>query len=149
MRKREALDYIEADYWRFFKLCVKRFVYYWAGPARLAQVWWLAQVKNSLFLASSVLLFWGLGLALRQHKPGAWLLFWLILLYPAIYYLVFPNQRYRHPIEPEMTILAVYLLTETKKSSGRGGNAVADGVVKSTELATTRSHQTASVVFPG
>src|SRR6202011_5567965 len=27
--------------------------YFWAGPPRLAQVWWLAQVKNSLFLASS------------------------------------------------------------------------------------------------
>ncbi len=112
MRKRQALDYIEADYARFAGLCVKRFVYFWAGPPRLAQIWWLAQVKNSLFLASSVLTFWGLGRALRRRCPGAWLLFWLILFYPAIYYVVFPNQRYRHPIEPVMTILGVYLLTE-------------------------------------
>jgi len=54
---------------------------------------------------------------LRQRKPGAWLLFWLILLYPAIYYVVFPGQRYRHPIEPEITILGVYLLTEAGKKS--------------------------------
>ena len=112
MRKRQALDYIEGDYGRFAVLCLKRFVYYWAGPPRLAQTWWLAQVKNSLFLASSVLMFWGLGRALRQRRPGAWLLFWLILCYPAIYYLVFPGQRYRHPIEPEMAILGVFLLTE-------------------------------------
>ncbi len=112
MRRREALDYIEADYSRFAGLCVKRFIYFWAGPPRLAQIWWLAQVKNSLFLASSVLMFWGLGRALRRRCPGAWLLFWMILLYPAIYYVVFPNQRYRHPIEPVMTILGVYLLTE-------------------------------------
>jgi hypothetical protein len=112
MRKRQALDFIEEDYGRFAVLCLKRFIYFWAGPPRLAQVWWLAQVKNSLFLASSVLMFWGLGRALRRRKPGAWLLFWLILLYPAIYYVVFPGQRYRHPIEPEMTILGVYLLTE-------------------------------------
>ena len=112
MRKRQALDYIKADYGRFALLCLKRFIYYWAGPPRLAQVWWLAQVKNSLFLASSVLMVWGLTRALRRHKPGSWLLFWLILLYPAIYYVVFPGQRYRHPIEPEMTILGVYLLTE-------------------------------------
>src|SRR5271170_5170625 len=112
MRRQQAVDYIKADYGRFAVLCVKRFVYYWAGPPRLAQVWWLAEVKNSLFLASSVLMFWGLGRALRRHRPGAWLLFWLILLYPAIYYVVFPGQRYRHPIEPEMTILGVYLLTE-------------------------------------
>ena len=118
MRKQQALDYIRADYARFATLCIKRFVYYWAGPPRLAQVWWLAQVKNSLFLASSVLMFWGLGRALRQRRPGAWLLFWLILLQPAIYYVVFPNQRYRHPIEPAMTILGVYLLTEVGKHKG-------------------------------
>jgi 4-amino-4-deoxy-L-arabinose transferase-like glycosyltransferase len=117
MCKRQAVDYIKADYPRFAILCVKRFVYFWAGPPRLAQVWWLAQTKNSLFLASSVLMFWGLARALRRRKPGAWLLFWLILLYPAIYYVVYPGQRYRHPIEPEMTILGVYLLTEAGRKS--------------------------------
>jgi len=117
MRKRQALDYIEAEYSRFAVLCLKRFIYFWAGPPRLSQVWWLAQVKNSLYLASSVLMFWGLGRALRQRRPGAWLLFWLILLYPAIYYVVFPGQRYRHPIEPVMTILGIYLLTEAGKEN--------------------------------
>ncbi|MGA7170358.1 MAG: hypothetical protein WBX08_14485, partial [Candidatus Sulfotelmatobacter sp.] len=115
-RKRQALDYIKADYSRFAILCLKRFIYFWAGPPRLAKIWWLAEVKNSLFLASSVLMFWGLGRALRQRKPGAWLLFWLILLYPAIYYVVYPGQRYRHPIEPEMTILGIFLLTEARKT---------------------------------
>ena len=117
MCKRQAVDYIKADYPRFAVLCVKRSVYFWAGPPRLAQIWWLAQVKNSLFLASSVLMFWGLARALRRRKPGAWLLFWLILLYPAIFYVVYPGQRYRHPIEPEMTILGVYLLTEVGSKS--------------------------------
>jgi 4-amino-4-deoxy-L-arabinose transferase-like glycosyltransferase len=123
MRKQQAMDYIKEDYARFARLCLKRFIYYWAGPPRLALVWWLAQVKNSLFLASSVLMFWGFGCALLQHKPGAWLLFWLILLYPAIYYVVFPGQRYRHPLEPEMAILGVYLLTEAGKKTGTPGPA--------------------------
>jgi hypothetical protein len=112
MRKQQAMDYIETDYPRFFGLCVKRFIYYWAGSPRPGQSWMLAQAKNLLFLASSVLMFWGLARALRQHRPGAWLLFWLILFYPAVYYIVFPAQRYRHPIEPEIAILVVYLLTE-------------------------------------
>jgi len=112
MRRQEALDYIRADYGRFAVLCLKRFIYYWAGAPKAGRTWWLEQVKNSLFLASSVLMFWGLGRALRRGKPGAWLLFWLILLYSAIYYVVYPGQRYRHPIEPEITILAVYLLSE-------------------------------------
>jgi 4-amino-4-deoxy-L-arabinose transferase-like glycosyltransferase len=125
MRKQQAMGYIKEDYGRFAVLCLKRFIYYWAGPPRLATVWWLAQVKNSLFLASSVLMFWGLGRALRRHRPGAWLLFWLILLYPAVYYVVYPNQRYRHPVEPVMTILGVYLLTEAgKKTSADGGRDI-------------------------
>jgi 4-amino-4-deoxy-L-arabinose transferase-like glycosyltransferase len=133
MRKRQALDYIRADYQRFAVLCLKRFIYFWAGPPRLAKIWWMAQVKNSLFLASSVLMFWGLGRALRRRRPGAWLLFWLILLYPAIYYVVFPGQRYRHPIEPEMTILGVYLLTEAGQKKYRAAaSAALDRVGKGT-----------------
>ena len=59
-------------------------------------------------------MFWGLGRALRLRKSGAWLLFWLMLLYPAIYYVVFPSPRYRVPIEPEMAILCVFMLTEAE-----------------------------------
>jgi hypothetical protein len=120
MRKRQALDYIQSDYARFVGLCLKRFIYYWAGPPKATQPWWISEVKNSLFLMSSILMFWGLGRALRLRKPGAWLLFWLILFYPTIYYFVFPAPRYRVPIEPEMAILAVFLLTETgKKANAR------------------------------
>lgn len=112
MRKRQALDYIKADYSRFARLSVTRFVYFWAGAPRETDLWWLSQVKNSLFLASSVLAFWGLGRALRLRKTGVWLFFWLILLFPAVYYFVYPGARYRHPIEPEMTILCVFLVME-------------------------------------
>lgn len=124
MRRRQALDYIRADYGRFAGLCIKRFIYFWAGPPKATQPWWINDAKNSLFLASSVLMFWGLGRALRLRKPGAWLLFWLILLYPAVYYFVFPAPRYRVPIEPEMTILAVFLLTEAgKRTAARTSGA--------------------------
>ncbi len=113
MRQRQALDYITADYARFAVLSVKRFIYFWAGPPKVTQPPWMNDAKNSLFLASSVLMFWGLARALRFRKPGAWLLFWLIVLYPVIYYVVFAAPRYRVPIEPEMTILAVFLLAES------------------------------------
>jgi len=117
MRKHQALEYIEADHGRFALLSLKRFVYFWAGAPKATQPPWVNEVKNSLFLASSVLMFWGLGRALRQRRPGAWLFFWLVLLYPAIYYLVYTIPRYRHAIEPEMTILCVFLLTEASKRS--------------------------------
>jgi 4-amino-4-deoxy-L-arabinose transferase-like glycosyltransferase len=112
-RKQEALAFIRDDYARFVRLCMKRFIYYWAGVPKLS-AFPPPEVKNSLFLASSVLAFWGLGRALRQHRPGAWLFFWLTLLYPLVYYIVFPHPRYRHPIEPELGILMVYVVLEAK-----------------------------------
>lgn len=124
MRGRQAVDYIRANYLRFFGLCIKRFIYFWAGPPKATQPPWMNEAKNSLFLASSVLTFWGLARALRRRKRGAWLLFWLIAIYPAVYYVVFPSQRYRVPIEPQMVILCVFLLTEVaRKATAAGQNS--------------------------
>jgi len=114
-RKREAVAFIREDYGRFAILSLKRFIYYWGGLPRLSQNPALAPFKNSIFLASSVLAFWGLGRALRQRRPGAWLFLWLILSYPTVYYFVFPHPRYRHPIEAELGILMVYVICEAKR----------------------------------
>jgi hypothetical protein len=69
----------------------------------------------SLFLLSSILAFWGSVRAVRQQRPGAWLYALLLLVYPAIYYIVYPHARYRHPIEPELMILAVFMIAELRK----------------------------------
>jgi len=65
-----------------------------------------------------VLAFWGLGRAIRKKRPGAWLLFWLMLSCSSVYYFVFPHPRYRHPVEPELLILIVYVISEAE-SRGR------------------------------
>jgi hypothetical protein len=75
-------------------------------------------LKNAMFLTSSVLALWGLGRAIRQRRPGAWLFFWLILCYPLVYYVTFPHPRYRHPIEPELGILILYVLSEARGRIG-------------------------------
>ncbi|HTE91101.1 MAG TPA: hypothetical protein VK639_19240, partial [Terriglobales bacterium] len=118
-RKREAIDFIRQDYGRFIGLSVKRFIYYWGGVPRQENIAWVAPMKNALFLLSSALAFWGLARALRKHRPGAWLFFWLILCYPAVYYFVFPHPRYRHPIEPELLILMVYVISEVERKQHR------------------------------
>jgi 4-amino-4-deoxy-L-arabinose transferase-like glycosyltransferase len=118
-RKQEAIAFIREDYARFAGLSVKRFIYYWGGLPRLSEIPALAPFKDSIFLASSVLGFWGLGRALRQRKLGAWLFLWLILSYPTVYYFVFPHPRYRHPIEPELGILMVYVVSEAKKKAAK------------------------------
>ncbi|MBV8477414.1 MAG: glycosyltransferase family 39 protein [Acidobacteria bacterium] len=113
LRRRQALSFITADPRRFAWLSTKRFIYYWAGPPR-ADVWWIAQTRNSLLLASSVLLFWGLGRALRSHKPGATLYLLLFLTFPDVYYVVFPHPRYRHPLEPLIFLLGIFLISEAE-----------------------------------
>jgi 4-amino-4-deoxy-L-arabinose transferase-like glycosyltransferase len=120
-RQQEAMAFIRQDYSRFLRVSVKRFIYYWAGVPRLAAIPALAPFKNSVFLASSVLALWGLGRALRKRQPGAWLFFWLILCYPAMFYFVFPHPRYRHPIEPELGILIVYIISQAERR-GSGGS---------------------------
>jgi 4-amino-4-deoxy-L-arabinose transferase-like glycosyltransferase len=117
MRKQQAMNFIRADYGRFAGLCFKRFICFWASPPKPTQPAWLEPAKSSLFLASSVVAMWGLLRAVRQRKTGAWLLAWLFLLYPAIYYIVYAIPRYRHVIEPEMAILCVFLFTETGKKA--------------------------------
>jgi len=37
-----------------------------------------------------------------------------------VYYVVYSIPRYRHPMEPEMAILCVFLLTEARKKTTDG-----------------------------
>ena len=124
-RKREAMAFIGQDAARFIWISVKRFIYYWGGLPRSSEIPALTPFKNSLFLASSVLAFWGMGRALRKRQPGAWLFLWLIVSYPTIYYFVFPHPRYRHPIEPALGILIIYVISEAKLSRSRPGQQIA------------------------
>jgi 4-amino-4-deoxy-L-arabinose transferase-like glycosyltransferase len=116
-RKQEAVSFIRADYPRFARLSMKRFVYYWSGVSRLGGNQSLAPFKYLIYLASSVLALLGMRRALRKHRPGAWLFFWLIVCYPLVFYIVFPHPRYRHPIEPELGILIVYAISEGNRAA--------------------------------
>jgi 4-amino-4-deoxy-L-arabinose transferase-like glycosyltransferase len=110
--KRLAFEWIRNNPGPFAVISMKRFFYYWNGVPRPTDSRLPWDFRSSLFLASSVLAIWGLGLALRKKRPGAWLFAGLVLTYPTVYYFVFPHARYRHPIEPELIILAVFLLFE-------------------------------------
>jgi 4-amino-4-deoxy-L-arabinose transferase-like glycosyltransferase len=111
-QKREALTFIRKRPGRFVVLSIKRFVYYWAGIPKPEEGIGLGVLRISLFLASSVLAVWGMILAVRRRKPGAWLLVLLVLSYPLTYYFVYPHARYRHSIEPEMVIMIMFLVAE-------------------------------------
>lgn len=110
---RQASEFIQQNPGRFVVLCVKRFFYYWGGNPR-PSIFEAAILTNVFEIATAAILFWGLIRALQKRVPGAWLFFWLILLYPVIYYITYPNIRYREPLEPYMIILGISLLTAAK-----------------------------------
>jgi 4-amino-4-deoxy-L-arabinose transferase-like glycosyltransferase len=112
--KRMAFDWISAHPERFAVISLKRLVYYWNGLPRATSSLAPVDFRTSAFLATSILALWGLGRAVRQKRPGAWLFAGLVLTYPTVYYFVFPHARYRHPIEPELLILIVFLLSEVR-----------------------------------
>jgi hypothetical protein len=115
--QRLAFEWIRENPGRFAVVSLRRFFYYWNGvpkPTDSRAPW---DFRNSLFLAWSVLSIWGAIRAVRMKIRGAWLFAGLILTYPTTYYFVFPHARYRHPIEPQLLILAVFLLLQTGKQS--------------------------------
>ena len=87
------------------------------GTTRVWLVDILEQFKPALFLASTLLAWGGLLLALKRRVHGVFLFASLVVFYPLVYYFAFPHPRYRHPIEPELLILGVYLVTEARPRS--------------------------------
>lgn len=122
-RGEEAVSFIRDNPFRFAGLCAKRFVYFWAGTPRAvnwktgSDAWKniasMVEFRNSGYLALSVLAFGGLWLTIRSGNRAAFLFSTLLLIYPLVYYAVFPHPRYRHPIEPVMLILAAFLVSQT------------------------------------
>jgi hypothetical protein len=116
--KRQAFDWIRTHPGRFAVISLKRFFYYWNGVPRETSSVAPVDFRTSAFLATSVLGIWGAIRAVRRKRPGAWLFAGLMIFYPAIYYFVYPHARYRHPIEPELTILIVFLIFEARRHAG-------------------------------
>ena len=48
-------------------------------------------------------------MAIKRRIHGVFLFATILLSYPLAYYITVPEPRYRHPIEPEMLMLTVYL----------------------------------------
>jgi 4-amino-4-deoxy-L-arabinose transferase-like glycosyltransferase len=124
--RRLAFDWIRSHPKRFALISLKRFFYFWNGVPRPTDSIVPWDFRGSLFLASSVLALWGLRRALRQKRPGAWLFGGLIATYPTVYYFVFPHARYRHPLEPELFVLIMFLLCEVRSRQAVAEELIVD-----------------------
>ena len=72
----------------------------------------LEQAKNLLFRNIVVAGNWRTDCwLLKRRVPGVFLFATLLVFYPLIYYITFPTARYRHAIDPELAILAVFSLS--------------------------------------
>jgi len=111
---RLAKEWIAQNPRRFAVITLRRVYYFWDGLPRLARNPWLAETKNTHYLLISVVGIWGLLLALKRRVHGVFLFASLIVVYPLVYYICFPEPRYRHPIDPQLLILGVYLVSEAR-----------------------------------
>jgi hypothetical protein len=116
MRGEQAKARIRANPKQFWRWTLDRFLYFWDGtphpPDRKPMQEYLRQLSYS-FLSLCGLL--GLGLMLRRRVEGAGLFALIFLLLPLPYYLVTVQARFRHPLEPLIAVLAVYLFRSAEE----------------------------------
>jgi hypothetical protein len=117
MRGDMAKAVIRANPKHFLILCLKRVYYFWFSVPHPGDEGFIAEYGRSLnFQFTSIAGLLGLVLALKRHIPGTVLFAWAFLLLPLVYYFVTVHARFRHPLEPLIAILSVYLFQSAEKS---------------------------------
>lgn len=112
-----AREQIRTHKRRFFQLALKRFYFFWVSVPKPAEKGiFLEAVREANYFFVSLAGLLGLALALKRRIPGAVLFAWAFLLLPLTYYFVTVQARFRHPLEPLMTILGVYLFQSANSS---------------------------------
>ena len=126
MRGELAKRTIRADRWLFVRNTLKRLDFFWFGvPSASGNA--ASRFFRSLnfgFLSTAGLL--GLLLALRGRVYGAWLFAFAFLTLPAMYYFVTVHARFRHPLEPLIALLGVFLFQSTESQASRRAYGAAD-----------------------
>ena len=69
----------------------------------------------------SVSAFIGVWRAFREHVDTRWLYVFALACFPSVYYVTLPHADHRHPIDPEIVILAVYALVAWRRGSADVG----------------------------
>ena len=94
----------------------RRIYFFWIGVPHPADEAWYNEAGRTLnFAFISIAGLLGLGLALRRRVRVAGLFAWAFLLLPIPYYLITVHARFRHPLEPLICILAVYLFQSAER----------------------------------
>ena len=111
----KAKSYIAAHKAHFALITLKRIYFYWVSvphPDERSPWGEFSRELNYCFLSITGCL--GLLLSLKNRTPAAWLFAWAFVLLPLTYYFVTVNARFRHPLEPLIAILTVYLFQSAR-----------------------------------
>ena len=110
----------------FVKFTLERAMYFWIGTpqATIVNGYDLIVARHMGFFIMTALAFGGLWVSFRSGVEGTFLLANFLLVYPLPYYTVNPFPRYKHPIEPVMILLTVYLLWWAQGIKVLGNRAV-------------------------
>jgi 4-amino-4-deoxy-L-arabinose transferase-like glycosyltransferase len=117
-----AKAYIGANPAHFGLITLKRIYFYWVSvphPDERSPWGEFFRELNYCFLSITGGL--GLLLSLKNRIPAAWLFAWAFALLPLTYYFVTVNARFRHPLEPLIAILTVYLFQSARPRRSQKG----------------------------
>ncbi len=118
MRGERAKAIIRGDVPRFLKLSATRFYYFWFSVPHPSDDSPLVEYGRNLnYQFTSIVGVLGLLLALWRRVPGAWLFAWTFALLPLLYYFVTVHARFRHPFEPLIDMLAVFLFQSARRKT--------------------------------
>jgi hypothetical protein len=115
MRRQQALEWIGQNPRLFAINSLKRFYFFWSGTPRPGLSSFEETLRFALFSLSTALPFLGLAVAFRQRRRASFLFLWMFVSVPLVYYFTFVLPRYRHPIEPQMLLLAIFLISQVDR----------------------------------
>ncbi len=110
-----AHAYIRTHKKVFLQLAIKRLYFFWVSVPHPMDNWPSREAARVfLYFFGSMAGLMGLALSLKRRIPGAWLFAWAFLTVPLTYYFVVAGARFRHPLEPLLTIFAVFLFQSAR-----------------------------------
>lgn len=99
----------------FFRYTLQRIQFFWfCTPHAEERHPWLEYGRVLQYAAPSLAGLLGFALALRRRVPGMGLFALALGCVPLVYYAVTVQPRFRHPLEPLLTICAVFLFRSTE-----------------------------------
>jgi len=101
----------------FLRNTLRRVYFFWFSVPHPADSGIFVEAARRVnFCFFSITGLFGLALALRRRIPGAWLFFWMFLIVPLLFYVVTVQARFRHPLEPVICVLSVYLFQSADRT---------------------------------